>query len=118
MKTAVSKSKLNKFKTRLLQQQTELFAREAPPPIEDGSDEVDLAQSLVINDMNERFSLRDKETLTRISQALHRIEHGTFGLCRECEEVIPEKRLEAMPLCVLCVTCAEFDEKRAKQYGR
>ncbi len=114
----VSKTKLDKFKNKLLQQQLELLARELPPPLEEGSDEVDIAQSLIINDMNERFSLRDKDTLVKIGEALHRIEDGSFGVCEVCDEPIPEKRLEAMPLCILCVPCLERQEKIAKQYGR
>lgn len=117
MKT-VSKTKLHKIKNTLLKQQAELLTRELPRPIEDGSDEVDIAQSLVINDMNERFSMRDKNTLLKIGEALHRMDEETFGICEACEEPIPEKRLEVMPLCILCVSCAERKEKWDKQYGR
>lgn len=112
----MNKTKLTKFKKSFLQQKTDILNRESPAPIEEGSDEVDIAQSLIINDMIERMGQRDKDTILRINEALHRIEDGSFGICEACEEVIPEKRLEAMPLCTLCVSCAENEEKRARQY--
>ena len=106
MKT-LTKSQLNKFRTTLLALQSDLLSKNTPPPLEEGSDEADIAQSLIINDLNERMSQRDKMTLQKISAALHRIEDGSFGECDVCSEPIPEKRLEAMPLCILCVLCAE-----------
>ena len=39
----------------------------------------------------------------------------TFGLCVECEEAIPGKRLELMPYVELCVDCQQAnDGPRAK----
>ena len=48
-----------------------------------------------------------KELLARIDQALRRIDDGPddFGLCQDCEESIPVKRLELMPYATLCATC-------------
>ena len=49
----------------------------------------------------------DIKLLREISDALHRIEHGTYGVCLECEEPISVKRLEAVPWARYCVTCQE-----------
>lgn len=114
----ISKSKIQKIKALLLAQKNELLARESPPLLEEGGDDVDIAQGLIINEMAEKFSLRDKETLSKISDAIHRIEDGSFGICDNCEENIPEKRLEVLPLCTLCLNCAEYHEKKAKQYRK
>ena len=48
-----------------------------------------------------------KELLARIDQALRRIDDhpDDFGLCQECEEQIPVKRLELMPYATLCAAC-------------
>lgn len=44
--------------------------------------------------------------LVRIENALRRIETGDYGFCLECEEEIPEKRLDIDPAAALCVRCA------------
>src|SRR5882762_4089574 len=35
--------------------------------------------------------------LRLIERALQRIENGSYGVCRECDEEIPTKRLQAIP---------------------
>jgi DnaK suppressor protein len=49
----------------------------------------------------------DMKLLREISDALHRMEHGTYGVCMECEEPISTKRLDAVPWARYCVTCQE-----------
>ena len=49
----------------------------------------------------------DMKLLREISDALLRIEHGTYGTCMECEEPISTKRLDAVPWARFCVTCQE-----------
>ncbi len=50
------------------------------------------------------------ETLTdserRVTQALEAIEAGTYGICENCGEPIPARRLEVAPQATLCVDCA------------
>lgn len=115
----LTKNMLKSIKERLLQQQAELEIAagiDFLDPSSQGSDEVDVAQSLVLNDMAERLSLREKELARKISRALQKIENDDFGTCEECELEIGHKRIEIMPLSTLCVICAENLEKRAKQY--
>lgn len=55
------------------------------------------------------------ELIARIDQALRRIEgDDDFGLCQDCEEPIPWKRLELMPYATLCAIC---QGKRDPQRG-
>lgn len=49
----------------------------------------------------------DMKLLREISDALHRMEHGAYGVCLECEEPISSKRLDAVPWARYCVTCQE-----------
>jgi DnaK suppressor protein len=49
----------------------------------------------------------DMKLLREISDALHRIEIGHYGICLECEEPISPKRLEAVPWARYCVACQE-----------
>jgi DnaK suppressor protein len=49
----------------------------------------------------------DMKLLREISDALRRLEHGSYGTCLECEEPISVKRLNAVPWARYCVTCQE-----------
>lgn len=49
--------------------------------------------------------------LEGIAAALKRIDDGTFGLCRNCEEPIHRKRLEFDPTALLCIECAQQAEQ-------
>jgi DnaK suppressor protein len=49
----------------------------------------------------------DMKLLREISDALHRIELGQYGVCMECEEQISIKRLDAVPWARYCVSCQE-----------
>ncbi len=116
MKT-LSKSKLEKFKKLFLERQEEIVvasAARASDTIDAGGDEGDLVQANIIKTLSDQLSKREKETLRRIEIALHKIEDNSFGLCEECEDCIPEKRLTALPHCALCISCAEEEEMLLK----
>ncbi len=49
----------------------------------------------------------DIKLLREVNDALRRIDHGTYGVCAECEEEISTKRLDALPWARYCVTCQE-----------
>ncbi len=55
----------------------------------------------------------DIKLLREIADALERIEHGTYGVCLECDEPISAKRLEAVPWARYCVSCQENIAARA-----
>src|SRR5579864_8235047 len=44
----------------------------------------------------------DMNLLRQISDALLRHDHGTYGICAECEEPISTKRLDAVPWARYC----------------
>jgi DnaK suppressor protein len=43
--------------------------------------------------------------LQRCRAALSALEAGRYGLCRECDEPIERRRLEAFPEVALCLSC-------------
>ena len=49
-----------------------------------------------------------------IQSALAKIGDGVYGLCEQCEEPIPRKRLDAVPWARLCVPC----QSEAEAAGR
>jgi RNA polymerase-binding transcription factor DksA len=43
--------------------------------------------------------------ITAIDRALGRIANGTYGVCIDCGEPISQKRLDAVPTALRCVSC-------------
>ena len=54
---------------------------------------------------------RRSELLRNIQAALGRIDDGTFGKCVDCEEVIGQNRLSAVPWTPLCIRCQEAADR-------
>jgi RNA polymerase-binding protein DksA len=48
----------------------------------------------------------EEQVLDEITEALKRIDNGTFGKCEECQSPIPKARLQALPYTRHCVKCA------------
>ena len=46
------------------------------------------------------------ETLAEVEDALQKFDNGTYGICENCGNAIPEARLEAKPAARLCIDCA------------
>ena len=61
----------------------------------------------VETDKTLQLKIRDRERIlmTKIEEALRRIDAGTFGECEKCEEEIAEPRLKARPVTTLCIDC-------------
>jgi RNA polymerase-binding protein DksA len=49
--------------------------------------------------------------LMALEEALRRIDKGTYGVCEECEEKIPVRRLEAFLAARLCIKCQSKAER-------
>lgn len=62
-----------------------------------------------------RIRDRERKLITKVQEALERIEEGVFSICEDCEEEIPKKRLEARPVTTLCVACKTKAEEREKK---
>ncbi|RLB06260.1 MAG: RNA polymerase-binding protein DksA [Deltaproteobacteria bacterium] len=69
------------------------------------------------SDRNFLLRIRDRERklITKIKEALERIEEGTFGICERCGGEISEKRLEARPVTTLCIKCKQEQEELEKR---
>ncbi len=60
------------------------------------------------------MSLEDnaRQLYGQVSDALERIEAGTYGKCVRCGEKIVTERLRAVPAAELCISCKEWEEGR------
>jgi len=50
--------------------------------------------------------------ISKISEALRRIDNDEYGICDDCGADIDAGRLEAHPYARKCIDCARFDEHR------
>jgi len=104
-------------KERILNNSKNALKNELALSPDDLPDETDLAASEI--NQNLVFKLRDRERqlLTKIDEALARMDDGQFGTCEDCEEPIEPRRLEARPVSTLCIACKEKQEHREKIYA-
>src|SRR5437764_14591892 len=70
-------------------------------------DAVESAEADIQEDLEFALVQMKSETLNKITDALTRLEQGTYGNCFECGEEIAEKRLRALPFAVRCKDCEE-----------
>jgi len=61
-----------------------------------------------------RIRDRERKLISKIQEALQRVEEGTFGICDTCGEEIGEKRLEARPVTTQCIDCKTEAEKKER----
>lgn len=77
-----------------------------------------------LSEMNQVIaSTRNRERAQRmeeIAEALARLadDPDEFGLCEDCEEEIPNRRLELMPWTTLCIACQSKREDGARGGSR
>ena len=110
------------FRQKLLQWRAELLA--------DSSETLRHLQeeSLLKPDLTDRASLeteraielrtrdRERKLISKIDQALGRLDSGTFGYCAETDEPIGIRRLEARPIATLSIEAQERHERRERVY--
>ncbi len=63
-----------------------------------GSDAIEQEQAFL-------HASQGTDYLMALEDALRRIDKGTYGVCEECSEKIPPRRLEAFLAARLCVKC-------------
>lgn len=116
----ISKTFLKKTMEKLLKQKEELSTVGFPPPtdIDTDGDETDSIQGNILIELNNQLSSRNLAKLSQINSALKRLEDNVYGICEECGEQIPEKRLQVNPYFLTCVSCAEERELEEKQRRR
>lgn len=59
---------------------------------------------------------RERKLLSKIDEALRRIDDGSYGFCEETQEPIGLRRLDARPIATLSIEAQERHERREKAY--
>ena len=73
---------------------------------------IDIAQTLEQIGRDTSLQEVERRELLAIERALAKMATGSFGVCEECSEEIPPKRLMVLPEARLCAHCQAFEEKQ------
>jgi DnaK suppressor protein len=117
----LKKAFIKKIEQSLIDQKRQLINRaceEQNIEIDTDGDEFDEIQGNLLIEMHNQLNTRNAQKILQIEEALKRIEDKTYGLCQDCGEDIPEKRLVFNPYIETCVDCAEDRELEEKQRKR
>ncbi len=77
---------------------------------DDFPDEIDAASSEMNLAFQGRLRERERGLISKIEQALTKIEEGIYGECESCGEQISLKRIQARPVAELCIDCKAEQE--------
>jgi RNA polymerase-binding transcription factor len=123
VKTIKPEEKIRAAKKMLLEMKEQLLAeglgKSLPEDLarpSDIGDEGDRADTERTHEVSILLSVRDKEKLHAVEEALERVREGTYGVCEECGDEIGGGRLKAMPLAKSCVNCqSQMEKEKAHQ---
>lgn len=73
----------------------------------DGHDPEDAATELYEHTMDYALDENFHDLLEKISEAIRKLDDGTYGICDRCDAAINPDRLKAIPYATLCVDCQE-----------
>lgn len=114
-----SKKFLEEIRNNLLNEKARLekelakFARKNPHVSGDyeatfpeyGDEEEDNVQEIEQYNVNKPLELNLENLLRDVKKALEKIEKGSYGTCKYCNNEIDDKRLKARPTSNSCVSC-------------
>jgi DnaK suppressor protein len=107
------KGKLNEWKDEILRESRETVAH-LQKETENHADLADRASSETDRALELRTRDRQRKLISKIDQALRRVEDGSYGYCEETGEPIGLARLEARPTATLSLEAQERHERRER----
>ena len=111
------KKKLTEWKTEIVRANNEALYNSSLDDNSISADIVDQASSYTDKNVEMRSINRQIKLITKIDQAVKKIQDGTYGYCEETGEPIGIKRLIARPIATLCIAAQEKHEKEEKVYA-
>jgi len=111
------KKKLTDWKTEIIRSNNEALYNSSLDDNSASADIVDQASSYTEKNVEMKAINRQIKLISKIDQALKRIENGTYGFCEETGEPIGIKRLIARPVATLSIAAQEKHEKEEKVYA-
>lgn len=73
---------------------------------------IDIAQALEQIGRDTSLQEAERRELVAIERALAKMATGNFGICEECGDEIPSRRLMVLPEARLCAHCQAFEERQ------
>ena len=111
------KKKLLEWKNEIMESNTKgLYMKEIDGEIS-SSDIIDQASSQTEKNLEMRTLNRQMKLLSKINQAIKRIDTNTYGYCEETGEPIGLKRLMVRPIATLSIEAQEKHEKNEKIFA-
>ena len=111
------KKKLIEWKTEIVRSNNEALYNNLLDDNSASADIVDQASSYTEKNVEMKAINRQIKLISKIDQAIKKIENGTYGFCEETGEPIGIKRLIARPVAKLCIAAQEKHEKEEKVYA-
>ncbi|WP_447984852.1 TraR/DksA family transcriptional regulator [Nitrospira sp. Nam74] len=115
-----STNKYREIVSNLQQQRADLLQLVTAKPLSEG---IEITACPDLNDqataeVDQHFMLslkeRERNLLKQIDDALARLAANRYGICEECGEEIPLRRLQARPMTTLCIACKTLQEEDEK----
>ena len=66
----------------------------------------EMAQFVENDEVLEALEVRSRDRIVELTQAIERIDAGTYDRCRDCGVPISEERLSLIPTTAVCAECA------------
>ena len=114
---AFFKRKLADWKAEIIRSNNEALYNSSLDDNSASADIVDQASSYTEKNVEMKAINRQIKLISKIDEALKKIENGTYGFCEETGEPIGIKRLIARPVATLCIVAQEKHEKEEKVYA-
>jgi len=111
------KKKLADWKAEIIRSNNEALYNSSLDDNSASADIVDQASSYTEKNVEMKAINRQIKLISKIDEALKKIENGTYGFCEETGEPIGIKRLIARPVAALCIAAQEKHEKEEKVYA-
>ena len=78
--------------------------------MEPGRDNLEVSDADIQGDLALSLLVMRSEALSRLDEAVRRLETGGYGTCVECASAIAEARLRVLPFAIRCIACEETRE--------
>ena len=114
---AFFKKKLTEWKSDIIKSNNEALYNGSMDDNSVSADIIDQASSYTDKNVEMKAINRQIKLISKIDQALKKIQDGTYGFCEETGEPIGIKRLIARPVAALCIAAQEKHEKEEKVYA-
>ncbi len=118
--TEGTSNKYREIVSTLQQQRADLLQLVTAKPLSEG---IEITACPDLNDqataeVDQHFMLslkeRERNLLKQIDDALARMTANQYGICEDCGEEIPLRRLQVRPMTTLCIACKTLQEEDEK----